>query len=217
MRLRSDIVRTLKDEKGSFSVEAVLMFPMLVWAFMGMYVFFEGLRESNINLKATYTVSDLLSRETDLINENYLAEVNDVYQWLSRSAHPVQMRVSVVRYDASADRHVLVWSRGIDGKPNLTQALVDTDITPRVPIMADAATAIVVETWSLYDPIMDIGLVDTEIYNVVVTTPRFSEQLMLAGIGDGGGINHNDYTEDTDGLDTVTNPDDGQDADPGST
>ena len=63
------IRKTLKDEKGSFSVEAILMFPMLVWAFMAMYVFFEGLRESNINLKATYTVADLLSRETDLIDQ----------------------------------------------------------------------------------------------------------------------------------------------------
>ena len=205
MRLRSDVERTIRDEKGSFSVEAVLMFPLIVWAFMAMYVFFEGLRESNINLKATYTISDLLSRETDLIDQTYLEGINDVYGWLSRSANPVSMRVTVVRYDAATDSHVNVWSRGVAGKPDLTQAEVDTKISPRVPIMADAATAIVVETWTTYDPLMDIGLTDTEIHNMVVTSPRFSEQLMLAGLGDGTGSTHNDGTDDTDGLTPVVN------------
>ena len=200
MQLRSDVKKALKDEKGSFSVEAILMFPLLVWAFMAMYVFFEGLRESNINLKATYTISDLLSRETDLIDETYLAGVNDVYAWLSRSANPVSMRVTVVRYDAASDSHVSIWSRGVAGKPDLTQEEVDNIITPRVPIMADASTAIVVETWSTYDPIMDIGLTDTNIHNVVVTTPRFTEQLMLAGIGDGTGSTHDDGTDPVNGL-----------------
>lgn len=110
------------------------------------------------------------------------------------------MRVTVVRYDEATDSHVNVWSRGVAGKPDLTQTEVDLIISPRVPIMADAATAIVVETWTTYDPLMDIGLTDTLIHNVVVTSPRFSEQLMLAGLGDGTGSTHYDGTDDTDGL-----------------
>jgi hypothetical protein len=176
------------------------MFPLLVWAFMAMYVFFEGLRESNINLKATYTVADLLSRETDLIDQDYLNGINGVYGWLSRSAQPVSMRVTVVRYDQSSDSHVMIWSRGVAGKPDLTQPLVDQTVTPNVPIMADADTAIVVETWTTYVPIMDIGLTTTDIYNMVVTAPRFSEQLLFAGIGDGTGTTHNDGTNGGEGL-----------------
>ena len=195
------IIRTaVRDERGSFSVEAILMFPLLVWAFMAMFVFFEGLRESNINLKAAYTVSDLLSRETDLIDQTYLDGMNNVYAWMSRSRNPVQMRVTVVRYDETADRHVNVWSRGVNGKPDLTQEGVTEYLTPHVPIMADASTAIVVETWATYDPIMDIGLTDTVIHNVVVTSPRFTEQLMFAGVGDGTGTTHDDGTDDTAGL-----------------
>ena len=64
--------------------------------------------------------------------------------------------------------------------------------------MADASTAIVVETWTTYTPIMEFGLGETEIHNLVVTSPRFTEQLMFAGIGDGTGSNHDDGTgEDT--------------------
>ena len=198
MRLLQEIKRTARDERGSFSVEAILMFPLLVWAFVAMFVFFEGLRESNINLKAAYTVSDLLSRETELIDQAYLDDMKDVYAWMSRSRNEVQMRVTVVRYDAVNDRHVNIWSRGVNGKPDLTQEGVTEKLTPHIPIMADASTTIVVETWALYDPIMDIGLTDTEIHNVIVTSPRFSEQLMFAGVGDGTGSNHDDDTGDPD-------------------
>lgn len=189
------ITRNLRDERGSFSVEAILMFPLLVWAFMAMYVFYEGLRESNINLKATYTIGDLLSRETDVINQNYLNGMNGVYAWLSRSAMPVSMRVTVVRYDATNDTHVMVWSRGVD-EPDLTQEEVTNRVANHIPIMADADTVIVVETWTTYDPVMDIGLSDTDIYNLVVTAPRFSKQLLFEGVGDGTGTGHDDGLDD---------------------
>ncbi len=196
MNLKKAFKRNLRSEKGSISVEAILMFPMLAWAFMAMFVFFEGLRESNINLKATYTVSDLLSRETDLINENYLDGMNAVYAWLSRATTPVEMRVTVIRYDEANLNHINVWSRGINGRADLTQEQVNELLTPYVPIMADAATAIVVETWATYNPIIDMGLTETDIYNIVVTAPRFSEQLMLEGVGDGGGSTHDDDTDE---------------------
>ena len=92
--------------------------------------------------------------------------------------------------------HINVWSRGINGKPDLQQENIQEFLAPHIPIMADAATAIVVETWALYDPIIDMGLTDTEIYNIVVTSPRFTEQLMLEGVGDGGGSVHDDDSDE---------------------
>ena len=47
---------------------------------------------------------------------------------------------------------------------------------------------------------MEIGLSDTEIYNIVVTAPRFSEQLLWEGLNDGTGTTHDDQTGDTDGV-----------------
>lgn len=195
MMLFQRFLRNLRDERGSFSVEAILMFPLLVWAFMAMYVFYEGLRESNINLKATYTIGDLLSRETDVIDMDYLDGMNGVYAWLSRSAMPVSMRVSVVRYDGTNDDHVMIWSRGV-GQPDLTQDDVDSRVSNHIPILAHADTVIVVETWTTYDPVMDIGLTDTDIYNLVVTAPRFSKQLLFEGVGDGTGTGHDDGLDD---------------------
>ena len=192
-RILARSLRKFRNENGSFSVEAVLMFPLLIWAFVAMFVFFEGLRESNINLKATYTVSDLLSRETELIDQTYLDGMSDVYSWLSRSRNEVNLRVTAVRYDAATDSHIRMWSEGV-GKVGLTQEEVNSVVTPNVPIMADAAWAIVVETWATYTPVMEIGLAETDIYNLVVTAPRFSDQLEFAGRGDGGGSVHDDGT-----------------------
>ena len=203
MTIRNLLRRNLKDEHGSFSVEAILMFPLLAWAFMAMFVFFEGLRESNITLKATYTVADLLSREADPddpLTEDDLVGMNAIYAWLTRSTEPVQLRVSVVRYDAATNSHIRIWSRGVNGKQDLQQQDIASVVTPHVPIMADATNAIIVETWAEYDPVVDMGLTETDLYNIVVTSPRFAGQLMLEGVGDGGGSAHDDGTDENNSI-----------------
>ena len=198
----------LSDERGSFSVEAVLMFPMLVWAFMGMYSFFEGLRESNINLKATYAIADVLSRETEEITDVYLENMNTIYEWLARTDDDTMMRVSVVIWDETSEQHTLYWSRGVNGREDLPAELVKTNITPHVPIMADQASAIVVESWVDHNPIMlpvndfplfkmlGLGWEPTEIYKIVVVSPRFVDQLKFEGMGDGTGSTHDDDVEE---------------------
>ncbi len=204
MSIKGLFRRTVHDERGSFSVEAILMFPMLVWGFMAMYVFFEGLRESNINLKATYSIADVLSRETEDINQIYLNNMNKIYAWLARAPETPRMRVTVVKWDEATETHQKWWSEGV-GMEGLEEEDIAEVITPYVPIMADQAHAIVVETWVTYEPIMDIpifpiGMQETGIYNIVVTMPRFAGQLDWEGHGDGTGSEHDDgvVEDDTD-------------------
>lgn len=203
MRLFKAFKQSARDERGSISVEAILMFPMLAWAFMAMFVFFEGLRESNITLKATYTVADLLSREADPddpLTEDDLVGMNAIYAWLTRSTEPVQLRVTVVRYDEASNTHIALWSRGVNGKQDLIQTDIASVVTPHVPIMADATNAIIVETWAEYHPVVNMGLTETDLYNIVVTSPRFAGQLMLEGVGDGGGSAHDDGTDENNNI-----------------
>lgn len=192
-------LKRLKEESGSISVEAILMFPLLVWAYMGMYVFFEGLRESNINLKATYTVADLLSREEDEMTMAKLQRMHAVYRWMSRSLEDfVQLRVSVVKYHQTGEWYELVWSEPINGPEDLQQEDVVEVLQPSIPIMADQASAIVVETWTVYQPVMRIGLQNNvDIYNLVVTNPR-AGKLDFEGMNDGTGSDHNDNVDNSD-------------------
>ena len=47
-------VRTfLTDGRGSLSVEAALIFPMLVWGFAAMYVYWDAFKTQNNNLKGS--------------------------------------------------------------------------------------------------------------------------------------------------------------------
>ena len=212
MQLKRLYRKLLKEERGSFSIEAILMFPLLVWGFMAMYVFFEGLRESNINLKATYTIADVLSRETDEIDMRYLNNMNAIYAWLARTPEAPQLRVSVVIWDEESEEHILYWSKGVGTKEDLIQEWVETNVTPHVPIMPDQASAIVVETWANYEPIMlptsDLWIfkmffndtATTEIYTIVVTAPRFTDQLKFEGMGDGTGSTHDDAVEEDSGT-----------------
>ena len=48
----------IDDQSGNITVEFVLAMPILFWAFMACYVFFDGYRQSAANLKAAYTISD---------------------------------------------------------------------------------------------------------------------------------------------------------------
>lgn len=206
MSIKRSFKNFARDEGGSFSVEAILMFPMLVWAFMALYVFFEGLREKNINLKATYTVADLLSREDQKVDDLYVSNMRVIYQWLARSQSNVRLRMSVVHYDEATDSHDLYCSIGV-GVEDMLDEWVDETVTPHVPIMADDSAAIVVETWVDYEPIMEIplvsiGLEETEIYNIVVTSPRVADQFKCDGIGDGTGSEHDDQVNEDD---TVSN------------
>lgn len=193
---------------GSLSVEAVLMFPLLAWAYLGMYFFFDAYRQQNINLKAAYTVSDMLSREVDPVNTNYITGLNTVLDFLTQSADPTQIRVSVVYYDEDTDRHILVWSRGTRGKLDLTQEQINDELSARIPIMADKDTAILVETWAYYVPSVNIGLPEVTFDNFIVTSPRFAPQLCFEVCGVlGSGTAHDDQTDD--GATDAPSPDGG--------
>jgi hypothetical protein len=52
------------DERAAVAFETVLMTPILVWAFIGSFVFFDAYRVYNTSVKTTYMVADMLSRQT---------------------------------------------------------------------------------------------------------------------------------------------------------
>ncbi|MEM9710248.1 MAG: hypothetical protein AAF871_15845 [Pseudomonadota bacterium] len=191
---------------GSLSVEAVLMFPLLAWAYMGMYFFFDAYRQQNINLKAAYTVSDMLSREFEPIDDAYLVGANDVFDFLSYSSTPPAIRVTTFRYDADVDRYMLMDSNSTRGQPDLQQADLDEEsFRSRIPIMADDDTVILLETWSNYVPPVKMGLPNVVFDNFIITSPRFTGQLCWEVCGDpGSGTNHDDGTDDGAGSSDAT-------------
>ena len=188
--------RFLTDERASVTVEVVLMMPILLWGYFGLFILFEGYRNLSANIRAAYTISDMLSRETNAINAAYIEGLNDIQDVITQSPHRTVLRVSVVRYDDDDDQHDLVWSYSTAGKTAVSQAGVDTLLKPYLPSMSDGEVQVVVETWmafvpflnidmrALYAPYADWSLTGFHAFyfeSLVTTRPRFAGQLCWEG------------------------------------
>lgn len=193
--------RFARDERASLSVEAVLIAPLLFWTFIATYTYFDVYRVRNVAMKANYAVSDLLSRETQVIDMNYITGAKNLYRYLTQTDSSSWVRVSVVYCESdcavspgatSADRTLNVdWSKSTDDMPTYTQDDVNDYLDQYVPLLAAEERVIVVETHMDYDaPFASslTGLTVDSFYDIVMTSPRFGGgQLCFDGIGCGLG------------------------------
>ncbi|MCR9126817.1 MAG: pilus assembly protein [Rhodobacteraceae bacterium] len=176
-RLQHLLRRLRRDERGSVTVEFVMIMPLLFWGYGASYVFFDAYRQDTINLKAAYTVGDLVSRETQAINDQYIDSMYQLTRILTRTNSPMSMRISVVRWDADDEEYTLDWSSARGGIDALTDANL-TSLTDRLPTMPDEERVILVETWNTWSPPFTVGMEVMSIDNFVFTRPRFAPQVV---------------------------------------
>ncbi|MFC3616041.1 TadE/TadG family type IV pilus assembly protein [Lutimaribacter marinistellae] len=161
------------DESGSYSVEAAIVTPMLFMAIMAGYTYFDGYRQSASNLKAAYTIGDLISRETRTINNAYIDSMRDLMTLMVTSGDPVDIRVSLISWDEDNNRHHVLWS----APRGFPEALTDSNIglfRDELPPMPDNDTLIVVETSNHYVPPFKVGIDPLRLENFIFTRPRFT-------------------------------------------
>ena len=101
------IARFWKDEKATVAVEAVVMIPMLFWGYVASFTFFDAYRQTSINVKAAYTISDMISRETQAINPAYMNGAHQLLELLTRSSEVSRLRVTIVRWENVAKKYKL--------------------------------------------------------------------------------------------------------------
>lgn len=169
----------LADTGGSVSVEFLMVMPALFWAFMSTYTYFDGYRQSAVNLKAAYTISDLISRETEVINPAYIDGMHELIQVLTRSGSDTKMRITVIRWDEADDRYYVDWSTNRGYDINLDNTNI-ADIKAKLPVMPDNERVILVETINAFEPPFDVGVNMQSLENFVFTRPRFAPQVLFA-------------------------------------
>ncbi|WP_102108257.1 TadE/TadG family type IV pilus assembly protein [Oceaniglobus roseus] len=173
---KTPLRRFLRNSEGSYSVETILLLPMLAWGVLAFFSYFDGLRLANVNIKAAHTIGDVLSRETDPVNASFIDGTDRLLTFLINRPYQISLRVSVFKYNADETDFDLVWSQSRGSHAALSDADAAT-VTPRLPITANGDSIIVVETWMDYRPPFVMGLSETTFYNFVVTSPRYSPQL----------------------------------------
>lgn len=188
-----------RDERGVLMAEAVIMLPLLIWAYLALFVYWDAYRTLNTTQKAAYTISDMISREmnTTSLTPAYITGMRDMMEYLMDSNQTVRLRVSSLTWSDSKKRYEVDWSVSpSQAFTVLTTSNLTTATTSRVPKLADGDRVIVVETEIDYRPafnsvggVLDvgldspitIGLTDTVMDQFIVTRPRFVPRLCMTG------------------------------------
>lgn len=178
----SKVIRFLRDDRsGSVAVEATMVFPVFIWVYLGMFVYWEAFRIENTNTKAAYLIADVLSREFNPVTDEYIEGMSDLYAFLTRDRFPTSIRVSSIGWDAANEEYVVLWSRAPDGGTELeTEDVADKgDILPVIPA---GDTVILVETRLDYSPTFNIGLDPRAMTQFVYMRPRFVTAVPFVGV-----------------------------------
>ncbi|MDG1169082.1 MAG: hypothetical protein P8N14_07785 [Sulfitobacter sp.] len=165
-----------RRDDGTIAIEAMIILPMMFWAFLSVFSIFDSYRTYTINQKAAFTIGDAISRETAPLDLAYLTGALGMFEYLSQSQGNSRLRVTSLVYDAGQDRFYADWSQAAGA----IFALTSDDVrnwTDRLPVMPDNERVILVETWSTYDPPFATGLEQREIKNFVFTRPRFAPRV----------------------------------------
>lgn len=187
-----------RSETGSVTIEAAIYIPLMLFVFALIYVFFDAYRQKTVNIKAAYTISDLISRETAALDDDYIDGLQNLAQLLVRNNTPLSMRISVVRWDTgdpdldSDDRYYVDWSVERGSHVNVWTDATIEEVADRLPNMPNQERVILVETWNDYNPLFDVGIPAFEIQNFVFSRPRFATQVAYEGMNPSDGSTHDD-------------------------
>ncbi len=174
---RNPITRFVRSEQGSLSIEAVLVVPILAWAIVATFVFFDAFKTQYISKRATYTIADMLSREETPVDANYLASLHEMYNYLANGEGDNTLRVTVVERKTDEDTGVpyldLVWSEGVNVEKYVNLSVIED----RIPGISVGEQLIVVESEQDWSPAFGVGLADYKFYEIALARPRFSPKL----------------------------------------
>ncbi len=166
--------RFFHKQEGVVSIEAIIVFPLLFWSMWTAYTYFDGYRQGARNLKAAFAIADILSREKSDVNAQYITSMYELQQFMIADRSAVSMRISFVRWDEDDERHYRLWScvRGESFEKLNNETVLD--LADRLPVMADNARMILVETKDLYTRPFKIGFGDHQfaIDKFIFTQPR---------------------------------------------
>ncbi|MCV3272601.1 TadE/TadG family type IV pilus assembly protein [Roseobacter sinensis] len=179
-RARAALRRFRRAEDANIALEAVIIAPILFWAYMATVTIFDAYRQHSINQKAAYTIGDMVSREDRALNVAYMTGARSLFDSLARSPEPSTVRITSVWFDAANNRYVCDWSQSIGVLPPATTAQVE-GWDELLPILPNFERITVVETWSRYSAPFNIGIGDHDIHNFIFTRPRRAPSISWDG------------------------------------
>lgn len=176
------ILRFKDDTSGAALVEMGMVLPFLILLTSGGLVVQDAIRVSYIQSKATYTVSDMVSREDSFIDANYFDGMDSVFRFLTDNGYPTELRISTVECTencADESQRVLefCWSESTDGLLDLTNDEIDL-YASRIPLFAQGDTMLMTESFLDYTPLLGDFIISPSRYaSIAFTRPRIAPQI----------------------------------------
>jgi len=179
--------RFLREQCGTVAVETVIVAPLLIVGLIYSYEYFDMYRAQSVRDKATYTMADILSRETAVVDDTYIDNAKSLFDSITDDRSANQLRISVIRYHfdpaSGVDEFELRWSetRG----SGVLAPLTDNDVRDAhevFPTMVNGQDLIFVENFATYQPVVTNGLLsDVSLDTRMFMTLRFASQLCFVG------------------------------------
>jgi len=181
--LSRQIKRFHDQEDGLVMTEFLIMIPLLIWTFLALFVYWDAFRTINQAQKATYSISDLVSRQSDL-NTTFINGTQTVAEYLMGGDSSVKIRITSVKFVALSNEMRVIFSRSPGNRmAQLTTADMNTPaMRARIPLMANQDSVVIVETEIGHKPAFAVGIPNHYFDNFVVTRPRYNLQVCLNGV-----------------------------------
>ncbi len=176
-KLQNYLRNFARDARGSVAIETAIIVPVLLWAMIAMWIFFDAYKTRSEVEKAAWVIGDMISRETNAIDDDYLDGAKNLFDLLSDSDSPAGLRVSVIMYSGAFEQYQLEWSK-VRGDIGALEGSNMTDLADDLPGMADGERLILIQTISTYEPELNVGIGDQTMETFIFTRPRFAPQVV---------------------------------------
>lgn len=179
----------LRDEDGLILAEGLLMLPLVIWALVAMFIYWDVFRTINVTQKAAYGIADLLSRQKADITPTFANGLQKVVNFLTPGGHPVKVRITSLECVAPTGpgctngngSYKLLFSFSPESKTSvLTQAHIQSWRTSgKIPVLNNGESVFVVETEVAFKAQLQtaiagfmVGVDDAKYGQFIVTKPR---------------------------------------------
>lgn len=171
-RLKLRTSRFVDETEGNMPIEGLYAAILLLWWYVASFQFFDAFRQKNVNLKAAYTIADLVSRQNTSVDADYIDGLHTLFDYLTFSNKPTWVRVSSVSFNSTDNKYKVAWSYASGNTQGHSDASIQAEKN-RIPTMPEGDFVIIVETNMAYEPIFNIGLNAHWYTTFIPTRPRF--------------------------------------------
>ena len=112
----------------------------LCWWYVASFAMFDGFRQYNASIKATYTVGDILSRQMLDVDENFLDGLSGLYEYLIKFGSEAELRYTSLKWVDRDERYEVHWSYPTGSRAQLTTADL-SQCSTSYPIWSMASTS----------------------------------------------------------------------------